>query len=67
MSGSWKRLLFLLSCVCVADAALSENTNPHAPQQFTWQIIDPGMGTVVNSTQQIAPPGTWWPTLHLCF
>lgn len=66
MDGPWKRLIILSSCVYAAGAILSERTNPHAPQQLTWQIISLGTDTLINSTQQIAPLGTWWPNLHFC-
>lgn len=42
------------------------SANPHQPQTLTWQLIDVDTGETVNSTQTLAPLGTWWPDLDFC-
>ena len=62
MSGSWKRLIILLSCACVTRTTLNKNFNPHTPIQQTWEVLNEE-GNPVWSTTATHPPWVWWPDL----
>lgn len=61
-----KKLLILLSCVCIANVTVSLDNNPHTPRTLTWQVQDTNRGKIMTSAQTIAPVGTWWPELGFC-
>ena len=65
MSGAWKELLILLSCVCCAGAALPD-FNPHTPIQQTWQVLGEE-GNIVWATTAVHPRGLGGLTSHLIF
>ena len=65
MSGSWKRLLILLSCTYVIGAILKKSDNPHQPMNLTWQVLS-RLGEILFATSKLEPPGAWWPTLYFC-
>ena len=66
MSGSWKRLLILLSCAYVIGAILKKKSdNPHQPMNLTGQVLSRS-GKILFTTSKLEPPGAWWPTLYFC-
>ena len=64
MSGSWKRLLILLSCAYIIGTILKKSDNPHQPMNLTWQVL---LGEILFTTSKLEPPGAWWPTLYFAF
>lgn len=62
MSGSWERLIVLLSFVYTASVTESQDNNPHAPVQQTWEVINEE-GNPIWSITEVHPPWTWWPDL----
>lgn len=39
------------------------SSTPHVPKKLTWRVTSPHTGLTAWSTTNIAPLGTWWPSL----
>ena len=57
-------LVTLLLCLPLVEG----NASPHHLVNMTWLVYNPETRSLLNSSSNIAPKGTWWPelTFDLC-